>query len=207
MNIEIEGLEIAAERREPAMANGRPLIVTLHGGLYTSRYFDVPSWPGGSFLDLASQRGYPTVSFDRPSYGASAELAPEQNTFERQAELLGAAVGEVAGDSRVVLVGHSIGGMIALTIAAMSDGPALLGVSVTGMGAVIPPGGASAQLAPAAASSGEDVIALPPEACDPVMFGPPETFDPEVLDAAHATYSPAPAVELIAASRWAAEEL
>jgi pimeloyl-ACP methyl ester carboxylesterase len=207
MNIEIDGLAIAAERREPAMGNGRPLIVTLHGGLYTSRYFDVPSWIGGSFLDLASQLGYATVSFDRPSYGASAELAPEQNTFERQAELLGAAIREVAGDSGVVLVGHSIGGMIALTIAAIGDGLPLLGVSVTGMGAVIPPGGASEQLAAAAASGGQNVIALPPEACDPVMFGPPGTFDPAVLDAAHASYSPAPAVELIAASRWAADKL
>lgn len=206
MKIEIDGLQIAATRRDPAVANGRPLIVTLHGGLYTSRYFDVPI-PGGSFLDLASRLGYPTVSFDRPSYGDSAELPPDDNTFERQAELLGAAIREVSGGSAVVLVGHSIGGMIALTIAAMNDGPALLGVSATGMGAVIPPGGASEQLAAAAASSGQDVIALPPDACDPVMFGPPETFDPAVLDPAHASYAPAPAVELIAASRWAAEKL
>lgn len=207
MKIEIDGLELAATRRDAAEASGRPLIVTLHGGLYTSRYFDVPLSPGGSFVDLASQLGHSVVSFDRPSYGDSAQLPPEQNTFERQAELLGAAIREVAGGSAVLLVGHSIGGMIALTIAAMDDGPALLGVSATGMGAVIPPGGASEQLAAAAESSDQDVIALPPEACDPVMFGPPGTFDPGVLDAAHATYSPAPAVELIAASRWAAEKL
>lgn len=207
MKVEIDGVEIAAVRRDPAEPTGRPLIATLHGGLYTGRYFDVPLSPGGSFLDLASRLGYPTVSFDRPSYGDSAELAPEQNTFERQGELLGAAIDELADGVGVVLVGHSIGGMIALTIAALADGPALLGVSATGMGAVIPPGGASEQLAAAAAASGQDVIALPPEQCDPVMFGPPGTFDPAVLDAAHATYAPAPAVELIAASRWAAEKL
>jgi hypothetical protein len=94
--------------------------------------------------------------------------------------------------------------MIALTIAAMSDGPALLGVSATGMGAVVSP---AEELTAAATSSGQDVIALPPEACDPAMFGPPATFDPGVLDAAHASYSPAPMVELIAAPRWAAEKL
>lgn len=207
MKIEIDGLQIAGTRRDPAEASARPMIVMLHGGLYTSRYFDVPVSPGGSFVDLASRLGYPTVSFDRPGYGASGKLPPQENTFERQAELLGAAIREVAGDSGILLVGHSIGGMIALTIAAMDDGPALLGVSATGMGAVIPSGGASEQLAEAAASSGEDVIALPPEACDPVMFGPLDTFDPRVLDAAHATYAPAPAGELIAASRWAAEKL
>ena len=62
-------------------------------------------------------------------------------------------------------------------------------------------------IADAAQGGGQAVIALPPEHCDPVMFGPAGTFDPAVLDAAHATYAPAPAVELIAASRWAAETL
>jgi pimeloyl-ACP methyl ester carboxylesterase len=207
MNVTIDGIEIAAVRHDPRQPSGRPLIATLHGGLYTGRYFDVPVPPTGSFVDLATRLGHPTICFDRPGYGASGALTPEENTFERQAELLGAAIGELAGDAPVMLVGHSIGGMIALTVAALSDGPALLGVSVTGMGAVIPPGGLSEQLAAAAAGSGQDVIALPPEQCDPVMFGPPGTFDPGVLDAAHATYAPAPAVELVAASRWAAEKL
>src|SRR4051812_9557734 len=139
MNIEIDGLEIAAARRDPAMANGRPLIVTLHGGLYTSRYFDVPSWPGGSFLDLASQLGYATVSFDRPSYGASAELAPEQNTFERQAELLGAAIGEVAGDSGVVVVGPSNSGGVAGSSPPTSHSPPPLARVGHRLSAAVPP--------------------------------------------------------------------
>jgi pimeloyl-ACP methyl ester carboxylesterase len=207
MKVKIDGLEIAATRRDPVVASGRPLIVTLHGGLYTGRYFEVPLTPGGSFVDVASQLGYPTVTFDRPGYGASAQLPPEQNTFERQAALLGAAIREVAGGSAVLLVGHSIGGMIALTIAAINDGPALLGVSATGMGAYVPSGGTADELADAAMSGGQEVVAVPPEACDSVMFGPPETFDPGVLDAAHASYSPAPVVELIAAPRWATEKL
>jgi len=207
MKVTIDGIEIAAARRDPPEPTGQPLIATLHGGLYTGRYFDVPIAPTGSFVDLATRLGHPTVCFDRPGYGASGALAPEENTFERHAELLGAAITDVADGAPVILVGHSIGGMIALTIAAMSDGPALLGVSVTGMGAVIPSGGLSEQLATAAAGSGQPVIALPPEQCDPVMFGPPGTFDPGVLDAAHETYAPAPAVELIAASRWAADKL
>ncbi len=206
MRVEIDGCEIAAVRRDPAEPAGLPLLATLHGGLYTGRYFDVAVPPGGSFLDLAARLGFPTVSFDRPGYGASAGPAPEENTFERQAELLAGAIAEVAGDAGVVLVGHSIGGMIALTIAARADGW-LRGVSATGMGAVIPPGGAAEQLAVAAQASGQEVIALPPEQCDPVMFGPPGSFDPEVRDAAHASYAPAPAVELIAAPRWAAEKL
>jgi pimeloyl-ACP methyl ester carboxylesterase len=206
VTIDVDGFTLAARRFEPAAPTASPLIVTLHGGLYTGRYFDVPTARAGSLVDVATRLGFPVLSFDRPSYGGSDALPAEQNTFERQAELLGAAIAKAAEERGVVLVGHSIGGMIALTIAAQ-DGPELLGVSATGMGAVIPPGGASEQLAQAAAASGQDTIALPTEACDPVMFGPPETFDPGILDAAHATYSPAPAVELIAASRWAAQKL
>lgn len=207
VTIDVDGFALAARRFEPAAPTGRPLIVTLHGGLYTGRYFDVATARAGSLVDVATLLGFPVVSFDRPSYGDSDALAAEENTFERQAELLGAAIAQVADGRGVVLVGHSIGGIIALMVAALDGGPALLGVSATGMGAVIPAGGASEQLAEAAAASGQDTIALPAEACDPVMFGPPETFDPGILDAAHATDAPAPAVELIAASKWAAQQL
>jgi pimeloyl-ACP methyl ester carboxylesterase len=47
----------------------------------------------------------------------------------------------------VFLVGHSIGGMIALMIAAGEPGFRLIGASVTGMGAVIRRGGAAGALA------------------------------------------------------------
>jgi pimeloyl-ACP methyl ester carboxylesterase len=207
MKVTIDGLEIAAVRHDPPEPTDRPLIATLHGGLYTGRYFDVPIAPTGSFVDVATRFGHPTLSFDRPGYGESSALPSDQNTFERHAELLAAAIGELADGRDVVLVGHSIGGMIALTIAAMGDAAPLIGVSATGMGATIPPGGLSEQLAAAATGSGQEVIALPPEQCDPVMFGPPDTWDPGVLDAAHASYAPAPAVELVAASRWAADKL
>src|ERR1700758_2968095 len=140
MKVKVDGLGISATRRDPPVASGRPVIVALHGGLYTGRYFEVPLSPGGSFVDVASQLGYPTLTFDRPGYGASAQLPPEENTFERQAALLGAAIRAAAGGSAVLRVGHSIGGMIPLTIAAMSDGPVLLGVSATGLGAYVPSG-------------------------------------------------------------------
>ena len=91
MKVTIDGIEIAAARRDPPEPTGQPLIATLHGGLYTGRYFDVPIPPTGSFVDLATRLGHPTVCFDRPGYGASGALAPEENTFERHAELLGVA--------------------------------------------------------------------------------------------------------------------
>ena len=43
-----------------------PLIVAIHGGTYTSAYFDVP---GYSLLDRADASGVPIIAPDRPGYG------------------------------------------------------------------------------------------------------------------------------------------
>jgi pimeloyl-ACP methyl ester carboxylesterase len=188
-----------------------PLLVCLHGGLYRGHYFDVAPGPGGSFMDLAAAAGFPVVAFDRPGYGDSGGLETADNTFERQAELLTQAATAAAaqlGAPGIVLVGHSIGGMIALTIAAQAgDDMALWGVSATGMGLVIPSGGPAEGLSAVASAQATDMIAFPPEAGDQVMFGPPWTYDAAVLPDAHESYAPAPAVELMAAPVWSTEKL
>ena len=139
----VDGQTIAALTAGPA-AGGKPLIAALHGGTYTARYFDVAGSPQGTFMDLAAAGGYPVVSFDRPGYGGSPALDPAHNTFDRHAQLLAEAIAQAAArftaDS-VFLVGHSIGGMIAMMIAAGDVAFRLTGLSVTGMGAVIRPGG------------------------------------------------------------------
>ena len=206
---EPEGVRIAGS----AIAAGdpeAPLLVCLHGGLYRGRYFDVASGSGGSFMDLAAAHGFPVVALDRPGYGDSARLPAAENTFERQAELLAhaaTAAAERLGAPGIVLVGHSIGGMIALTLAAQADDIPLWGVSATGMGLVIPSGGPAEGLSAVASAQATDTIAFPAEQGDGVMFGPPWTYDAAVLPDAHTSYAPAPAVELMAAPRWSTEKL
>ncbi len=206
---EPEGVRIAGSAIA-AGDPGAPLLVGLHGGLYRGRYFDVPCGRSGSFMDLAAAAGFPVVAFDRPGYGDSAGLPAAENTFERQAALLAqaaTAAAEHVGAPGIVLVGHSIGGMIALTLAAEADEIPLWGVSATGMGLVIPSGGPAEGLSAVASGQATDVIAFPAEQGDQVMFGPPWTYDPSVQSEAHESYSPAPAVELIAAPRWSTEKL
>src|ERR1700678_748137 len=94
-----DGLTITALTAGPAPDapvpdSPRPLIAALHGGTYTSRYFDVAGSPEGSFMDTATARGYQVVCFDRPNYGGSSPLAPAQNTFDRHAELLADAIAQ-----------------------------------------------------------------------------------------------------------------
>jgi len=202
-----DGLTISALTTAPVPDSPRPLIAALHGGTYTSRYFDVAGSPEGSFMDTAAASGYQVVSFDRPNYGGSSPLAPDQNTFDRHAELLADAIAQAArhfSAHRVLLVGHSIGGMIALMIAAGETDFPLVGVSATGMGAVIPVGGAAQALGSLPV---DQTVDLPYDQRDQVMFGPDFTHSAAAVAQAHGSYAPVPVSELFQAPRWPVERL
>jgi pimeloyl-ACP methyl ester carboxylesterase len=186
---------------------GKPLIAALHGGTYTARYYDVAGSSFGSFMDVASAGGYRVVCFDRPGYGGSPALAPAQNTFGRHADLLADAIAQAAdrfGADGVFLTGHSIGGMIALMIAAGDIGFRLTGLSVTGMGAAIRAGGPAQALA---SLPPDETVDLPYDQRDQVMFGPPGTWTAAGVQAAHGSYAPTPVRELIAAPQWPDQHL
>lgn len=202
------GVAVAGLTAGPATAaEGKPLIVALHGGTYTGRYFDVDGSGAGSFMDVAAALGYSVVSFDRPGYGASSALEPEQNTFDRHALIMADAIRQAAQQYRadsVFLVGHSIGGMIVLMIAAGDKEFRLAGVSVTGMGAVIRVDGAAHALATLPADATVD---LPYDQRDLVMFGPEHTRSAAGIESAHASYAPVPVRELIQAPQWPDQHL
>lgn len=207
LTFEVDGHEITALAARPAEPTGKPLIAALHGGTYTARYFDVAGGVEGSFLDVAVAHGYPVVAFDRPGYGGSTALEPDANTFTRHADLLNGALAQAVerlGAQGVFLVGHSIGGMIALMIAASEPALPLIGVSATGMGAVIPSGGAAEALGSLPADATVD---LPYAERDKVMFGPGHTFRAEGVRQAHGSYAPVPVRELVQAPRWPKEHL
>lgn len=115
------------------LAAPRGLLVAIHGGGYTSKYFDTP---GNSALRFAASAGYNVVAFDRPGYGVNPEWVLR---FDDQIAVLATAARwaheqyGVAGEP-ALLYGHSIGGMLALLMA--NAAPAeYLGVSMTGAGA------------------------------------------------------------------------
>jgi pimeloyl-ACP methyl ester carboxylesterase len=208
-NIEfaVDGQTISALAAGPQSCPGRPLIAALHGGTYNARYFDVAGSRHGSFMDLASGLGYSVLSFDRPGYGGSSALEPDDNTFDRHARLLAAAIAQAAVSSAadgVVLVGHSIGGMIAAMIAAADTDFRLLGASVTGMGAVVRAGGPAQALA---SLPPDATVDLPYDQRDQVMFGPEFTRTAQGIERAHASYAPVPVRELIQAPNWPDEHL
>ncbi|MGJ7505974.1 alpha/beta hydrolase [Variovorax sp. GT1P44] len=158
------------------LAANTPLIVAIHGGTYTSAYFDVP---GASLMAQAAANGIPIIAPDRPGYVDSPILPAAEGTIRGQAGVLTKALKEAwerygGGTRGIVLVGHSIGGAIAATIASEPDGLPLIGLAVSGVCMNTPP-----EHKPLWESLPDiPIVELPAEAKAQFMFGPEGSFDP-----------------------------
>lgn len=172
-----------------------PLIVALHGGTYSSAYFDVQ---GYSLIDHAAALGLPIIALDRPGYGETTALAPHDATIAGNAERLDAILGDIwkrhgGGRSGMFLIGHSIGGAITVSIAARCPAWPLMGIAVSGVGLVTPP----ESLEHWSSLPQIPMIELPAEVKDQVMFGPEWTFSAHMPGRSHTADAPVPRAELI----------
>ncbi len=182
-------------RLQPNAPKDVPLVIAIHGGSYTSAYFDLPD---SSFLDRAAANGIPTIAIDRPGYGASPALAPERMTIADQAAYLVEPLHELwqrHGDGRgVVLIGHSIGGAIAATIASAPGDLPVVGLAVSGVGLRVP-----SHHGPMWASLPDvPFVNMPAEVKNVVMFGQPGSYPDAAPAASMGADAPAPKAELIA---------
>ena len=115
---------------------GFPLIICVHGGSYTSEYFDIP---GYSLLARAAQMGLPTIAIDRPGYGQSTAFEPSTASIKANANRLESGIGEIwhqynYGANGIFVIGHSIGAAVVLSMAADNPSWPLLGIAVSGIG-------------------------------------------------------------------------
>jgi pimeloyl-ACP methyl ester carboxylesterase len=182
--------------RAGAGGDGKALLVLLPGGTYTGAYFGVA---GHSLLDAAAARGFEAVALDRPNYGGSDTLPYEQTTFAENARILSQGIGvlwdEAApGTPGVVILAHSIGGSIAVHIAAAEDRAwPLLGLSFSGVNEKSPEHVVQAwQSVPAGVP-----VELSSEQRRMFMYGPDGSFDPAMLEAAAPCSVAAPLPELL----------
>ena len=172
-----------------------PLIVAVHGGTYDSHYFDVP---GHSLLDRAEAERLPIVAIDRPGYGATPLLAREAMTLRGQGRFLVEALGALwqlhgAGRPGIVIIAHSIGAAITLFAASDAGDLPRLGIAVSGVGMRTPPEHKGMW----EAFPDQDLVGLPDEVKDGVMFGPEGSFDPGAPAAARIANRAVPRVEIV----------
>ena len=174
---------------------GAPLVIALHGGTYSSEYFDIP---GYSLLDNATHTGVPVIALDRPNYVDSSPLEADGSIIFANAEVLGDAIGSIweehGGDAPgVVLIAHSIGGAVATRIAASPQSWPLLGLATSGCLVRVPAESADAW----AALPDIPMIDLPVPLKDQVMFGPAETYDDAMPAASYPSNTLVPKAELL----------
>jgi pimeloyl-ACP methyl ester carboxylesterase len=161
----------------------RALLVCVHGGGCTGRYFDLR---GFSFAEQAVARGYLVGMVDRPAYGGSPPPATDRPIAEAAA-LIARAIPVLVADllphgGPVALVGHSIGGAVAIECAGYTP-EIVSAVAVSGIGAVP----SAAAMAAFDRAQGEGLPDPPPK----LFFGPDGTFDwrgPIALRAASAPW-------------------
>ena len=150
---------------------GRPasLIVCVHGGGCSGRYFDLPSF---SFAEAALGAGHAVLMVDRPGHGMSPPIDGPDPIYSASlllTNLVGRAVAACDDpDLPVAAFGHSIGGAVTMHWAAQSP-PALTCMVTSGIGSRP----TEAALAWLGGLQGDSDIVLP----QAFFFGPDGSFD------------------------------
>jgi pimeloyl-ACP methyl ester carboxylesterase len=176
--VDVDGVSLSA--RTCPVPDPTAVVLALHGGSASSRYFDPPGHPELSLLRLGAERGFTTIALDRPGYGMSRIFADELTDPRRRVDLLFGALDALLGSAPrgagVFVVGHSLGCESTVRMAADERGAALLGVELAGTGVRYDPA-ARAQL-----DRWRDVPASqrPPGARD-LLFQPAHLY-PDDLD-------------------------
>ncbi|OQV03655.1 hypothetical protein CLAIMM_08672 [Cladophialophora immunda] len=172
--------------KTPTTPRYRPLIVALHGGTYSSQYFD--AHPEHSVGTISETTGVPFVAIDRPGYRESSSLptVPNGSTFAQEEgkylhdyilPKIWAEYGLSTGASSMVVMGHSLGCSPCVVAAALHSQEAdpqypWAGVILSGRGIVsaFPQSKGEEQLA-----RGRQLgyVEFPPGAKDFLMFGDP----------------------------------
>lgn len=131
----------SADGRLAAILAGReeaepkaPLLVCIHGGGCCARYFDLH---GFSTLQRALARQMPVLLVDRPGHGGSAP-ARSDHPIEEAAELIAALIDDQRAGREVAVIGHSIGGAVAMRVAGQRPNW-LRTIAISGIGDEIAP--------------------------------------------------------------------
>ncbi|WP_218834795.1 alpha/beta hydrolase [Rhodococcus sp. ACS1] len=196
--VDAEELQLSGRIAGPRTVT-RGLIIALHGGTYDSCYYDMGP---DSLLGLGALLGYTVVALDRPGYGATAGIDPTLLSFAAQTRILSAAVDsiatKVAPTTQAVIVGHSIGGMLALCVASNTT-DLVHGVEISGLGEVWQPGLREMW---ESMIDNAPTLSLPADSHAQVMFGPAGTFSAEQVTQNSNLLRPLPMPELIDVVGW-----
>jgi pimeloyl-ACP methyl ester carboxylesterase len=170
----------------PRVHRDLPLLVCIHGGGSNGLYFQLK---GRSLSDMAVNRGFPVLLVDRPGHGGNPALAGRAPIAD-SVSLIRRFIDEVRAsqggeDHGIAVIGHSIGGAVALRLAADRGDWPLLGIAVSGIGDVSPP---SVRAMPLPRDATE--FAPPPAFADALFYDPERALDWRALASLRAATQP-----------------
>ena len=197
-NVKLSGRFLPATNGHP-----RALLVAIHGGTYTSKYFDTPS---SSLFEFCTALGYSILALDRPGYGTATSIPFDQLSLDGQVPILQQALSEIwdsygQQSAGMFLIGHSIGGMISLLLATEKPHERLIGMNMTGAGALYneQTKGAFASLV-----SDEPTVMMDIAIKVRAMYGPAWSYPEEQAHYDPERDVPTAAIELAEAQTWGA---
>jgi pimeloyl-ACP methyl ester carboxylesterase len=188
--IPLSGL-LAEPRERP-----RGVIVALHGGGGRASYWDAPGLPERSLLRAGAKAGYRVVAVDRPGYGASEKLRQYRLRVADQVPLLAHALGAMLEDAPVLVVGHSLGTIVAVELALAGIWKNVRGLALGGAPLAYTPE-QQAQLEAIDTSGPVIGRSTGPQPSAAVWYAPGEMEDPAVGAAHRATVTVTPSAEFL----------
>jgi pimeloyl-ACP methyl ester carboxylesterase len=193
---EVRGQRLSGKDTRPA-GPPRATILALHGGGYSAGYWDDPLDPAASLHTLGPALGYRVIAIDRPGYGASHGLVGDSVRADRQTEIVLDLIDTLRADgdtgAAVFLIGHSMGAVLALHMAAAGRAGAIAAVDISGLPFVF-----DEALADKNQLASLDFLPDNSQVFRRALFyGPDGTFDADMIAAEGRLIRPIPAAEII----------
>lgn len=191
ISLDAKGVRLSALLIEPALIPPRAVIVAVHGAGMSAGYFDGQALPSLSLLTLGASLGFSVLAPDRPGYGESADTLPNGQTLPEQADTLVAGLSDFMSrhstGAGVFVLAHSLGGKLAMHVAAGDTGADLLGLDISGCGHTY-------------ASSPDGL--LDPRRQRTNNWGPLQLYPPNTFRSSVGIVAPIPIHELRDTHRW-----
>lgn len=172
-----------------------PLIIAVHGGSYTSEYFDADE--NHTIRHISQSLGIPVIAINRPGYHGTTKLPEtraqssfivEQGVYLHKTILpfLWTMHASKLGAASIFLYAHSIGGAISVVAASLHGSETILteyplcGISISGVGSNVKPLSIEEFSNDPKKMLGIS-IRFPNDLKDLLMLGPPKLYDPAIL--------------------------